>query len=100
MFLPIKHRLSTVALLLLATITATTAGAADIIKTASGLPAEGKLAPFLGAPKLDITEVHKGGRFPNIVVALDGSLVAVFSGVKVKRSEAKMAGQPGGLTSR
>ncbi|MHC4200056.1 MAG: sialidase family protein, partial [Planctomycetota bacterium] len=55
--------------------------------TAAGLPAEGKLQPFLGEPKLDIQPVHKGNRFPNIVVALDGTLLAVWNGVKVRRSE-------------
>ncbi len=37
--------------------------------TAAGHPAEGKLESFLGEPKLDIQQVYKGGRFPNILVA-------------------------------
>ena len=48
---------------------------------------EGKLAPFLGEPKLDIQQVFKGGRFPNVVVAMDGSVLALWNGVKVRRSE-------------
>jgi len=56
-------------------------------KTAGGRPAEGKLEPFLGEPKLDIKPVHKGDRFPNIVVAVDGTLLAFWNGVKVRRSE-------------
>ncbi len=48
---------------------------------------EGVLEPFLGDAKLDIQKVHKGGRFPNVVVAMDGSVLAVWNGVIVKRSE-------------
>jgi sialidase-1 len=55
--------------------------------TAAGLPAEGKLEPFLGEAKLDIKQVHKGGRFPNMLVAVDGTLLALWAGVKVRRSE-------------
>jgi sialidase-1 len=56
-------------------------------KTAAGHPAEGELAPFLGGPKFDIQQVHKGSRFPNVVVAVDGSVLALWNGVKVRRSE-------------
>ena len=55
--------------------------------TAAGKPAEGKIEPFLGEPKLDMQQVHKGGRFPNVVVAVDGTVLAVWNGVKVRRSE-------------
>ena len=50
-------------------------------------PVEGPLNPFLGEAKLDFKQVHKGGRFPNVVVAMDGSILAVWNGVIVKRSE-------------
>jgi sialidase-1 len=50
-------------------------------------PVEGQLNPFLGEARLDIKQVHRGGRFPNIVVAMDGSILAVWNGVIVKRSE-------------
>jgi len=58
-------------------------------RTAAGHPAEGKLESFLGMgePKLDIQQVHKGGRFPNILVAVDGTVLALWGGVKVRRSE-------------
>ena len=46
----------------------------------------GSLDSFLGEPSLDTVSVHKGGRFPNIVVAKDGSLLAFWNGVKLKRS--------------
>ena len=56
-------------------------------KTAAGLPAEGKLGPFLGEPNFDTKQVFKGDRFPNVVVATDGTVLAVLNGVKVRRSE-------------
>jgi sialidase-1 len=56
-------------------------------RTAAGHPAEGKLESFLGEPKLDIQQVHKGGRFPNILVGVDGTVIALWGGVKVRRSE-------------
>lgn len=46
----------------------------------------GGLDSFLGEPALEFTHVHKGGRFPNIVVAKDGGLLAFWGGVKLKRS--------------
>jgi len=55
--------------------------------TAAGHPAEGKIEPFLGEPKFDMQQVHKGGRFPNVVVAVDGTVLAIWGGVKVRRSE-------------
>jgi len=57
------------------------------VVTAAGNPAEGMLDPFLGEPKLDMQQVHKGNRFPNIVVAVDGTLLALWNGVKVRRSK-------------
>ncbi len=55
--------------------------------TGAGRPAEGKLDAFLGGTTLDIQKVHSGGRFPNVVVAIDGSVLAVWNGVKVRRSD-------------
>ena len=59
----------------------------DAPVTAAGHPAEGKIEPFLSEAKLDMQQVHKGGRFPNVVVAVDGTVLAVWAGVKVRRSE-------------
>jgi sialidase-1 len=56
-------------------------------KTAAGHPAEGKIEPFLSDPKLDMQQVFKGGRFPNVVVAVDGTVLAVWNGVMVRRSK-------------
>ena len=52
-----------------------------------GHPAEGALEPFLGEPKLEMQQVYKGDRFPNVLVAIDGSVLAFWNGVKVRRSE-------------
>jgi sialidase-1 len=48
---------------------------------------EGPLQAFLGETKLDVQQVHQGGRFPNILVTVDGTVLAVWGGVKVRRSE-------------
>lgn len=70
-------------------LTAAPAVLADGHKTAAGHPAEGKLDPYLGEPTLELTQVFRGERFPNIVVATDGALVATFgtSSVRARRSE-------------
>jgi len=49
---------------------------------------EGKLAPFLGEAKFAMQQVFKGERFPNIVVALDGTVLATWGSrsVRVRRS--------------
>ena len=57
--------------------------------TAAGFPAEGKLEPFLGEPKLEMNSVFKGERLPNVIVATDGTVLAVWGWgtVRVRRSE-------------
>lgn len=54
---------------------------------ASGL--EGELDAFLGAPKLEMQQLFPGERFPNIVVARDGTVIASWgrSSVRARRSE-------------
>ena len=73
---------------------------------------EGKLEPFLGKPSLEIQPVFKGERFGNIVVTMDGTILATWgtTHVRAKRSEdggktwgpeiviAKPGFQAGGLT--
>ncbi len=59
----------------------------DAGTTAAGHPAEGKIDPFMGEPKLEMQQVYKGGRFPNVLVAVDGTVLALWNGVKVRRSE-------------
>ena len=56
-------------------------------ETAAGHPVEGKLEAFIGEPKIDLKKIINGNRFPNVVVAVDGSVLAVWNGVIVKRSE-------------
>ena len=50
---------------------------------------EGRLRPHLGEPSIELQQVFKNQRFPNIVVAMDGALVAVWGsdGVVARRSE-------------
>ena len=52
-----------------------------------GAEVEGDLAPFLGEPRMESEQLFKDQRFPNVVVAMDGSVLAVFGGVAVRRSE-------------
>lgn len=49
---------------------------------------EADIEPFLGVPTLEIIDVFKGERFPNIVVTLDGTLLASWGSqhIRVKRS--------------
>ena len=51
-------------------------------------PQESGLATFLGEPKLEIQSLFEGGRMPNVVVALDGTVIATWAGggYKVRRS--------------
>jgi len=50
---------------------------------------EGGLEPFLGEPRMESQQVFNGSRFPNLAVATDGTVLAVFgqNGVSVRRSE-------------
>jgi sialidase-1 len=48
---------------------------------------EGQLTPYLGAARFDMQQVFAGDRFPNIVVATDGTVLAFWNGVKLRRSE-------------
>lgn len=50
---------------------------------------EAGLEPFLGEPKFEMQQVFEGGRFPNVVIAMDGSVVATWGGkgYQVRRSE-------------
>ncbi len=74
----------TIATLLVVLATCGTAFAAE--DTLAG-KFEGRLDPFVGEPRFDVQQVFKGERFPNIVTAVDGTVLAVWGGVKVRRSE-------------
>ena len=80
--------------------------------TAAGHVAEDKIDALLGEPTMEMQQVFRGERFPNVVVAVDGTVLATFgsSSVRVRRSEdggktwgdeitiAKPGFQAGGLT--
>ena len=50
---------------------------------------EGKIDAFLGEPVLEVQSLFKNERFPNIVVTLEGTVVATWgsSNIRVCRSE-------------
>ncbi len=50
---------------------------------------EGKLDAFLGEPALELGQVFRGERFPNIVVSMKGTVIATWgtSYVRARRSE-------------
>ena len=58
-------------------------------ETAAGSAAEAGLESFLGEAKFDIQPVFEGQRLPNVVVATDGTVLAVWGwgDVRVRRSE-------------
>ncbi len=52
-------------------------------------PIEGSLKSFLGEPKMEMQQVFKDQRFPNVVVTLDGTVVVTWGSktVMARRSE-------------
>ncbi len=52
-------------------------------------PLEGALKPFLGEPRFETQQLFKSQRFPNLVVALDGTVIATWGnkGLIARRSE-------------
>jgi len=63
--------------------------AEDAPVTSAGLPAEGKLEPFLGEPRFQMQRVFGDQRLPNVVIAKDGTVLAMWGWgrVRVRRSE-------------
>ena len=64
--------------------------AADtVFKTAAGHKSEADLKPHLGKARLEMGRVFGSERFPNVVVAVDGSVVASWGSrsLRVRRSE-------------
>ncbi len=61
----------------------------DLPTTAAGKPAEGCLQPFLEEPRFEMQRLFDGERFPNVVVATDGTVIATWgrNSYKVRRSE-------------
>jgi sialidase-1 len=64
---------------LLLLFSATPAGASQ--------PTEGHLDSFVGEPRFKIQQVFTQDRFPNVVVARDGSVLVFWNGVVLRRSE-------------
>ena len=52
-------------------------------------PREGGPEPFLGEPRMEMQSLFEGERFPNVVVATDGTVVATWGAksVRARRSE-------------
>lgn len=70
-------------------LTLTARAVDDEPQTSHGLPAEGELESFLGEPALEMTQLFTSERFPNVTVAVDGTVLASWGNSKVslKRSE-------------
>lgn len=86
--------------------------AAEHENTSAGHVAEGNIESFLGDARLDLQPLFSGERFPNVTVAVDGTVLASWGSksVRLRRSEdggttwdepvtiAKPGFQGGGLT--
>ena len=57
--------------------------------SAAERPVEGPIKAFRGEPKFDMQQVFGGERFPNVVVATDGTVLATWgrTSLRVRRSE-------------
>ncbi len=82
-------------ILALAIVAAATSGCASIAvdgrpPQAPNLAAtatDGPLSAFLGPAEFAEQPLHASGRFPNVVITTAGTVVSVFGGVEVRRSE-------------
>jgi sialidase-1 len=63
--------------------------AATAVTAADGDAPEGQLQPLLGQPKFEMQQIFEDERFPNIVVARDGSVLATWGSkrIRARRSE-------------
>lgn len=63
--------------------------AAEAPLTATGRATEGSLTSFLGDARFDTQQIFASERFPNVVVAVDGTVLATWGSksYKVRRSE-------------
>ena len=84
-----RFLLSLPALLLIHCHAVTVSAVEPGITTAAGHRAESELKPHLGSARLETGKVFSGERFPNVVVALDGTVVASWGSrsLRVRRSE-------------
>ncbi len=81
-----KTKPAVLTMIILIGLVATASGDAPV--TAAGHPAEGRLESFLGEPTLEVQKLFGGDRFPNMLVAVDGTPIALFGGnIRARRSE-------------
>ena len=68
---------------------AAVAGALGACAATSESPFEGSLQPFLAPPALELQPVFEGGRFPNVVVTTEGTVLVTWGSqrVRARRSE-------------
>ncbi|MFP6702469.1 MAG: sialidase family protein, partial [Planctomycetaceae bacterium] len=68
---------------------AAAAAAEGVSKTAAGHKSEADLKPHLGSARLEMGQVFGNERFPNVVVAVDGTILASWGSrsLRVRRSE-------------
>lgn len=62
----------------------------DLPMTFAGKPSEGNIESFLGESRFDIKRIFEGNRFPNVVVGVDGTVLAFWGQQmlpRVRRSE-------------
>jgi sialidase-1 len=57
------------------------------VRSGSGTVVESVVNPFLGPPRLELQSLFASNRFPTVTVAMDGSILAFWNGVVVRRSE-------------
>lgn len=53
---------------------------------AAGNSVEGGIGAFLGEGEFDVWQVYEAGRFPNVVVAVDGTVLTMWQWGRVRRS--------------
>lgn len=61
-------------------------------------PLEGPLEPFLGEPSFDLQQLFEDERFPCVVVALDGTVIATWGSSRVRARRSEDGGRTWGET--
>jgi hypothetical protein len=61
-------------------------------------PVEGPLEPLLGQPEFSVRPLFTGQRFPNVVVALDGTVLATWGGRPANHRYLVRRSEDGGKT--
>lgn len=79
-------------------LTAAVATAEERLATAADKPAEGAMELFLGDPAFDTQSLFTGQRFPNIVVTVEGTVLATWGGRPEDRRYLARRSEDGGET--